>query len=93
MIKKPICFACALIVVAGAIACFRRPEKELVHDYPIRPVAFTQVRVNDGFWAPKMETNRTVTVPFALQKNEETGRVDNFRKAGGLMKGPFQGKR
>jgi DUF1680 family protein len=40
-----------------------------------------------------METNRTVTVPFALDKNEETGRVDNFRKAGGLMKGAFQGKR
>ena len=62
-------------------------------DYPIKPVSFTQVHVDDVFWAPKMETNRTVTVPFALDKNEETGRVDNFRKAGGLMKGPFQGKR
>jgi DUF1680 family protein len=62
-------------------------------DYPIKPVPFTQVRVDDVFWAPKMETNRTVTVPFALDKNEETGRVDNFRKAAGLMKGAFQGKR
>ena len=62
-------------------------------DYPIKPVSFTQVHVDDVFWAPKMETNRTVTVPFALDKNEETGRVDNFRKAGGLMKGAFQGKR
>jgi len=66
---------------------------DLKKDYPIRPVAFTQVKVNDAFWAPKMETNRTVTVPFALQKNEETGRVDNFRKAAGLLKGPHQGKR
>lgn len=24
-------------------------------DYPIQPVAFTQVHVNDQFWAPKME--------------------------------------
>jgi hypothetical protein len=62
-------------------------------DYPIKPVPFTQVHVDDAFWAPKMETNRTVTVPFALDKNEETGRVDNFRKAAGLMKGTFQGKR
>jgi len=56
-------------------------------------VPFTKVQVNDVFWAPKIETNRAVTVPFALNKNEETGRVDNFRKAAGLMKGAFQGKR
>jgi len=68
-------------------------ENDIKKDYPIRPVAFTQVHVDDVFWAPKMETNRAVTVPFALKKNEETGRVDNFRKAAGLMKGPHQGKR
>ncbi len=62
-------------------------------DYPVRPVPFTNVRVNDVFWAPKIETNRAVTVPFALNKNEETGRVDNFRKAAGLIKGTYQGKR
>jgi len=50
-------------------------------DYPIKPGPFTQVHINDVFWAPKMETNRAVTVPYALRKNEETGRVDNFRKA------------
>ncbi len=65
----------------------------LQKDYPIRPVAFTQVRVHDAFWAPRLETNRTVTVPFAMEKNEETGRVDNFRKAAGLIKGSHQGKR
>jgi len=66
---------------------------DLQKDYPIRPAAFTQVQVHDVFWAPRLETNRTVTVPFALKKNEETGRVNNFRKAAGLMKGPHQGKR
>lgn len=62
-------------------------------DYPIRPVPFTDVRLSDSFWAPRLETNRAVTIPFALDKNEETGRLDNFRKAAGLMKGAFQGKR
>jgi DUF1680 family protein len=62
-------------------------------DYPIRPVDFTKVQVTDKFWAPKMETNRTATIPFAMKLNEETGRVDNFRKAAKLMKGAFQGKR
>jgi DUF1680 family protein len=83
-----IMLAAALIVCRGG-----RTEKTPLKDYPVRPVNFTQVKVNDAFWAPKMETNRAVTVPFALQKNEETGRVDNFRKAAGLMKGPHQGKR
>ena len=62
-------------------------------DYPIRPVAFTQVQVNDIFWAPRLETNRAATIPYAMKMNEETGRVDNFRKAAGLIKGPHQGKR
>jgi len=81
------------LVIFIAAACLFVSGADLKKDYPIRPVAFTQVRVSDGFWAPKMETNRTVTMPFALRKNEETGRVDNFRKAAGQMKGPFQGKR
>lgn len=62
-------------------------------DYPIRPVPFTDVRLNDVFWAPRLETNRIATIPFALRKNEETGRVDNFRKAAGLMKGVYEGRR
>ena len=62
-------------------------------DYPIQPVPFTAVAVDDVFWAPKIETNRAVTIPFALKMNEETGRVNNFRKAAGLMKGAFEGRR
>jgi len=62
-------------------------------DYPIRPVPFTQVRFTDAFWAPRLETNRTVTIPYAFRMNEETGRVDNFRKAARLMSGPHVGKR
>ncbi|MGA2586212.1 MAG: glycoside hydrolase family 127 protein [Candidatus Aminicenantales bacterium] len=77
-----------LVLMALAAGCAGHKK-----DYPVTPVSFTQVRVNDAFWAPKLETNRAVTVPFALQKNEETGRVDNFRKAARLMAGAYQGKR
>ncbi|MBA7678898.1 Non-reducing end beta-L-arabinofuranosidase [subsurface metagenome] len=38
-----------------------------------------------------METNRKVTVPYDFKKCEETGRIDNFAKAGGLMEGEFEG--
>lgn len=62
-------------------------------DYPIRPVPFTAVKVSSQFWAPRIETNRTVTIPFAFRKCEETGRIDNFAVAGGLKKGGFRGIR
>jgi hypothetical protein len=50
-------------------------------DYPVKPVPFTDVHLNDTFWAPRIEINRTVTIPFAFQKEEETGTVDNFVRA------------
>ena len=62
-------------------------------DYPITPVPFTAVKVTDGFWAPRIETNRTVTIPAIFKKCEETGRIDNFAIAGGLMKGEYKGER
>ncbi len=71
----------------------KTPAASPVRDYSIRPVPFTQVRFTDGFWAPRLETNRTVTIPYAFRMNEETGRVDNFRKAARLMSGPHVGRR
>lgn len=70
-----------------------KPLPRPAGDYPIQPVPFTSVQLEDSFWAPRIETNRTVTIPFAINKNEETDRVDNFRKAAGLKKGPYIGKR
>jgi uncharacterized protein len=63
-------------------------------DYPVKPVPFTAVHVNDGFWAPRIEINRTVTIPFAFGKDEETGRVDNFIRAAEALRGePFENKK
>jgi len=53
-------------------------------DYPHRPVPFTDVKLTDTFWQPRIETNRTVTNPYAFGKSEETGRIENFKVAGGL---------
>jgi DUF1680 family protein len=69
-----------------AFACLAQQR-----DYPVKPVPFTAVHVNDGFWAPRIETNRTVTIPFAFKKDEETGRVDNFIRAAKALRGePFE---
>jgi DUF1680 family protein len=57
------------------------------HDYPVQPVPFTSVHVDDVFWAPRIETNRTVSVPFAFEQCELTGRVENFIEAAKALRG------
>ena len=59
-------------------ACKSQPEKV---DYKITGVPFNEVKINDNFWLPKIETIRTVTIPASFAKCEETGRVENFIKA------------
>jgi len=69
--------------------CTRTPTK----DYPVQPVSFTSVEVLPGFWYDRIETNREVTIPYNFKKCEETGRISNFAKAGGLEEGKFEGIR
>ena len=44
----------------------------------LQPVPFTQVELTDGFWAPRQETNRTVTLQHIHRKLQETGRIAAF---------------
>jgi len=82
-----------LLFGAFIITAFIECGNKKAADYPVKPVPFTDVHVDDDFWLPRMETNRSVTIPFALKKNEDTGRVNNFRKAAGLMEGKYEGRR
>ena len=47
----------------------------------IKEVPFTQVHLNDVFWAPRIEVNRTVSIPSAFRECEKSGRFDNFALA------------
>lgn len=58
---------------------------------PIKEVPFTRVRLTDRFWSPRIETNRTVSIPSAFKECERNGRFDNFALAGGLIKGEHKG--
>jgi len=78
-----------IVVLIFLLAC----SQQIGIDYPIRPVPFTNVKFEDFFWAPRLEKNRTITIPYDFRKCEETGRIDNFAKAGGLMQGDFVGIR
>jgi uncharacterized protein len=44
----------------------------------LEPVPFTQVTFDDEFWAPRLEVNRTVTIPHVYRQCEETGRISAF---------------
>jgi uncharacterized protein len=56
-------------------------------DYPIQPVSFTAVHLNDVFWAPRIETNRTASIPAAFEQCELTGRVNLFERAATVLRG------
>ena len=58
---------------------------------PIVEVPFTAVHLNDIFWSPRIEINRTVSIPSAFRECEKNGRFDNFAIAAGLMKGEHRG--
>jgi DUF1680 family protein len=70
------------ILLAGGSAA-----AQLKKDYPIQPVAFTQVHVSDSFWAPKIRVNADVTIPYTLEQCRKTGRIDNFKRAAHTIPG------
>ncbi len=46
--------------------------------HQLEPVPFTQVTFDDGFWAPRLERNRKVTIPHIYRQLEATGRISAF---------------
>ncbi|HAH22529.1 MAG TPA: glycoside hydrolase family 127 protein [Prolixibacteraceae bacterium] len=78
-----------VLFLLSLFACKSQSEKA---DYAIQGVPFNEVKISDQFWLPRIETNRTVTIPASFAKCEEMGRMDNFLIAGGQMKGPVKGK-
>ena len=58
----------------------------------LRPVPLTAVSLTDAFWEPRRRTNREVTIPSQYRHCEDTGRLDNFRRAAGTKDiAAFQG--
>lgn len=69
------------IALSSAMTFSTTAKKNINHGYPISPVEFTSVKVNDSFWSPRLEAARTTTIPLAFSKCEESGRYENFIKA------------
>jgi uncharacterized protein len=71
----------------SAVVFLSLPALAQQKDYAIKEVNFTQVKLTDKFWLPRIETNRTVTIPASFERCENTGRVKNF-----VMAAQKQGK-
>jgi len=77
----------AILILSLSEIVFGQVKK---NDYPIKPVPFTDVKMNDDFWSAA-RINRTVTLLHNFKQSEITGRFDNFAKAAGLKPGRFIG--
>ena len=83
--KLPLLLGCMVVGLYSCNKPYTQPHA------PIKEVPFTQVHLHDDFWTPRIETNRTVSIPSAFGECEKNGRFDNFAIAGGLKKGEHKG--
>jgi len=67
-----------LLFVGGSAAA----EK---HDYPLSPMSFEKVTLQDSFWLPRLKIQAESTVPHALRETEPA--VENLRRCGNFLHG------
>jgi len=63
------------VTIAGSGAAYSHVPGR---DYPIQPKRFSEVRLTDAFWKPKVDVNARVTIPLEVHKF-----VDGEREFGG----------
>ncbi len=47
--------------------------------HPFTPLPFSKITIDGGFWGPRLDTNRAVTIPIEYQQCQDTGRIDAFK--------------
>jgi uncharacterized protein len=70
---------CGVIaVVALSLAACAQPLARK-GDYLVAPVSYKDVQVNDAFWTPRLENNRSVSIPAMLDRFDKMGRNPESR--------------
>ena len=57
----------------------------------VHPAPIAAFELADAFWEPRRRTNREETLAFQFAKLEESGCLDNFRRAAGAKECEFRG--
>jgi len=73
----------SLIVFAFVMCGFAAADEK--HDYPLAPVSFEEVALQDSFWLPRLRMQAESTVPHALKQTEPA--VENLRRCGNFLRG------
>jgi DUF1680 family protein len=81
------CVVVAVVAGVGLTVAQSQSGAQAKPDYPIKPVPFTAVHLTDEFWAPRIEVNRTSSIPAAFEQCELTGRVALFDRAAAVLRG------
>ena len=74
---KSIACLCTIVVFLSFTACVRTAQRG--PDYPVAPVSYKDVQVSDSFWTPRMEINRTVSIPGLFDRYEQKGQNPDLR--------------
>jgi DUF1680 family protein len=76
-VKRLIIAVSPIVLAALALSgCSRKVTKQ---DFPAAAVPFTDVEITDDFWRPRLETNRTVSLPQMLDHYEKAGSSPDVR--------------
>ena len=69
-----------LAVTVVTVAC--GGKKAATVNKLITPVKFSEVTINDGFWSPRLQSHKDVTLKVCIDQIEnQTGRIRNFENA------------
>ncbi len=83
MVRRAILVCAAAAAMSGVSGVAQAP------DYPAAPVPISDVTFADAFWAPRLETVRSITIGAAFRQSEISGRIKNFEIAGRDAAGEF----
>jgi len=72
----------------------RTPVVDVTHSpfARLRPVPVSAITLDGEFWGPRLRINREVSLVEQWKQLDSTGRLDNFRRAAGLVGGNYQGR-
>ncbi len=82
----PVCSTLAAAAVAAGAATAAEGTLRRLQALPL-----TAVTIRDGFWLPRQETNRTVTIPINLENLEKAGNLGNLRLAAQKASAGYRG--
>ena len=84
-------FTILALIILILPSCGKR-EKD-VSSKMITPVKFSDVKINDSFWTPRLKSHKDVTLNVCIDQIEnQTGRIRNFEKAAEKLVGQHEGK-